>query len=164
MASKKQTENKKKYCSQGFLTHYWGSHGGYGSIPCEVIAGPDWCSLNPAATKVLNILVSQYKGHNNGDLCATESVMSKYGISSPNTINRSLKELLAKGLIVKTQNGYRGNDGKRKPCLYAVTWLPVDSIGDGQPGNWIPKIKGTHSALRMTFKTSYGGDIQYEAA
>ena len=164
MASKKQTENKKKYCSQGFLTNYWGSRGGYGSIPGEVIDGPDWCSLSLAASKVLFILVRQYKGSNNGDLCATESVMSKYGISSPNTINRSLKELLAKGLIAKTQHGYRGNDGKRRLSLYALTWLSVDSIEDKQAGEWIPKIKGTHSPLRMTFNTPYEGSIQYEPA
>lgn len=164
MASKKQSENRKKYCSQGFLTNHWANRGGYGSIPCEVISGPDWICLSLAAVKVLFILVSQYKGHNNGDLCATESVMSKYGISSPNTINRSLKELVARGLIAKTQNGYRGSDGRRRPSLYAVTWLPVDSIEDQQAGEWIPKIKGTHGPLRMTFNTPYVGGIQYEAA
>ena len=143
MSSPSESRRRKRHTSQGFLTGYWGGRGGFCSIPAVVTDGPDWCSLSLAATKLLFVLARQYKGDNNGDLCATESVMSKHGIASSNTINRSLKELLEKGLIVKTQTGYRGADGTRKPNLYALAWLPVDDINQRVGSEWIPKIKGT---------------------
>lgn len=128
MVSRTESKRKNRYTSQGFLTGYWGTHGGYGGIPAKVIDGPDWCSLNGQTIKVLLILVRQYKGDNNGDLCATESIMNKYEMSSSNTLNRALTELVTRGLIVKTQSGYRGLDGTRKPNLYALAWLPIDTI------------------------------------
>ena len=165
MASPSESRRRKKHTSQGFLVEYWGVKGVYCSIPSSVINGPDWCSLQHAATKLLFVIAAQYKGHNNGDLCATESIMSKHGISSPTTISRSLKELLEKGLIVKTQAGYRGADGTRKPNLYALTWIPIDNISQRvSGGDWMPKIKGTSRPLRMDFTKPYDGGIKYEAA
>lgn len=163
MTSPSELRRKKKHTSQGFLTGYWSSQGGFCSIPAAVIDGPDWCSLELAANKMLLVLAKQYKGSNNGDLCATKSIMSEYGLSSSNTIDRSLKQLVAKGLIIQTQAGYRGSDGTRKPNLYALTWLPVDEINQKKGEEWIPKIKGTSKALRTDFKSVYTGDIRYEA-
>ncbi len=164
MASPSELRRKNKHTSQGFLTGYWGKEGGFSSIPQQVLSGPDVRELSHAEFRVLMIIVSQYRGSNNGDLCATEKVMSAAGICSPDTINRAIKALLAKGLIVKTQNGgYSGKDGKRKPALYALSWLPIDSIDRLDNGSWVPKIKGTRIPLRTDFNQPFSGNISYEA-
>lgn len=164
MTSPSELRRKKKYTSQGFLTGHWGTRGGYCSIPQQVFSGPDVNALSHATFRALMVLVRQYNGRNNGDLCATEKEMSAFGITSPDTINRAIKELLKRGLIVKTRHGgYSGKDGKRKPALYALTWLPVDDIDQCANGMWVSKIKGTRSALRISFDTPFSGNIQYEA-
>ncbi len=164
MTSPSELRRKRKYTSQGFLTGHWGTRGGFCSIPQQVFSGPDVNALSHATFRVLMVLVRQYNGRNNGDLCATEKEMSAFGITSPDTINRAIKELLKRGLIVKTRHGgYSGKDGKRKPALYALTWLPVDDIDQCENGMWVSKIKGTRSALRMSFDTPFSGNIQYEA-
>lgn len=163
MSSPSELRRKKKNTSQGFLTGYWGGNGGYGSIPAEVIDGPDWISLSFSASKVLMVLVRMYKGWNNGDLSATKTLMDKYNITSSATLAKSLQELQDKGLIVKTQHGYRGTDGTRKPCLYALAWLPIDEINQRVGSEWIPKIKGTSKPLRMDFAKPHSGVIKYEA-
>ena len=164
MTSPSELRRKKKYTSLGFLTGHWGARGGYCSIPQQVFLGPDVNALSHATFRALMVLVRQYNGRNNGDLCATEKEMSAFGITSPDTINRAIKELLKRGLIVKTRHGgYSGKDGKRKPALYALTWLPVDDIDQCENGMWVSKIKGTRSALRMSLDTTFSGNIQYEA-
>lgn len=163
MASPSEKRRKNKHTSQGFLVGHWGCRGGFGSIPSEVIDGPDWISLKHSSGKVLMVLVRMYKGCNNGDISATQSIMDKYGITSSATLTQALKELQEKGLIVKTQSGYRGLDGTRKPNLYALTWLPIDDISQKHDGNWMPKIKGTRTTLRMDFTKPYAGEIKYEA-
>ncbi|WP_316677147.1 hypothetical protein [uncultured Tolumonas sp.] len=164
MASPSESRRKNKYTSQGFLIGHWGSRGGFGSIPAEVIDGPDWISLSFSASKILMVLVRMYRGWNNGDLSATQTLMDKYNVTSSATLSKALQELQDKGLIVKTQHGYRGSDGTRKPNLYALAWLPIDEIGHKNDGEWIPKIKGTRAALRMDFTKPYAGGINYEAA
>ncbi len=164
MASPSESRRNNKYTSQGFLYQHWNKRGGFGSVPNEVIDGPDWISLSYSASKVLDILVRTYNGRNNGDLSATQSLMDKYGITSSATLVKALDELQSKGLIVKTQNGYRGSDGRRRPSLYALTWLPIDEIEQKKNEQWIPKIKGTRTAPRMDFTKPYAGGIKYEAA
>lgn len=164
MASKNQTRKRKKYTSGGFLSDYWGDRGGFSSIPTHVCDGPDWISLSFSASKILMIIARVYKGSNNGDLHATESSMAKYGITSSATLFKALSELQEKGLIVKTQQGYRDSNGKRKPNLYALTWLPVDEISQRSGDEWMPKIKGTTKPLRTDFSRQYDGSIKYEVA
>lgn len=164
MISPSESRRRKKHTSQGFLIGNWGSRGGFGSIPSAVIDGPDWISLSFSASKVLMILVRMYKGWNNGDLSATQSLMDKYNITSSANLSKALAELQEKGLIVRTQHGYRGSDGTRKPNLYALTWLPIDDIDQKVDGQWIPKIKGTRTALRMDFSKPYAGEIKYDTA
>ncbi len=165
MASPSEARRKKKNTSQGFLSDHWGRNGGYCSIPQKVMNGPDVRALSHAIFRVLMALVSQYRGHNNGDLCATLKVMTDFGITSPDTIDRAIKELLMRGLIVQTQiGGYSGRDGKRKPALYALSWLPIDGIDQRENGVWVPKIKGTRTACRMVFDEPSTGKIQYDVA
>jgi len=66
---------------------------------------------------------------NNGTQAITDKHARQYGFSSRDTVYRSLGELEARGLIVKTRDGWRS---KTHFALYAVGWLPI-THRDGLP-------------------------------
>ena len=70
-------------------------------------------------------LVVQYRGDNNGDLCAAWKLMKPRGWRSEATLHKAKRELIELGLIVETRKGWRPN----KASLYAVTWLDLDYCG-----------------------------------
>lgn len=124
----------------------------------------DYRSLHHATARVLTALVCQYTGANNGDLCATLNEMARHGINSSDTLNRALRELLDRGLIVKTRSGHAGVEGQRLCTLYALSWLRVDEINQRVGKEWMPAIRGTKTALRLDFSKRYQGEIKYETA
>ena len=93
-------------------------------MPHEVLNSKAYPSLTPAAVKLLLDLGAQYRGTNNGDLCAAWTVMAKRGWRSKATLTRALRELEGKGFICKTRQG-----GRHRASLYAVTWRPIDECG-----------------------------------
>lgn len=86
-------------------------------LDCE-----DFISLKGNSIKLLVDLGRQYNGRNNGDLCASLSVMKKRGWNSNQQLTKALKELLERNLIVQTKQGGL-NMG---PNLYAITWQPIN--------------------------------------
>jgi len=92
----------------------------------DVMRHENFKTLSGNATKLLIDLLSQFNGKNNGDFCATWSLMKKRGWRSKGTLSRALKELLQRGWIIKTRQGWQNHSG-----LYAVTWLPIDEC-DGK--------------------------------
>jgi hypothetical protein len=90
-------------------------------IPSAVLEHPNWLLLTPHANKLIIDLGSYYYGTNNGDLCATWSMMQKRGWRSSETLNVKLQELRHYGFIVETQQG-----GLNRPTLYALTWKRID--------------------------------------
>lgn len=90
-------------------------------LPHDVIDHEDFINLSHRATRLLLDLARQYNGYNNGDLCATFSMMKKRGWTSNDQRNKALKELVEKDFIRLTRQG-----GKNSCNLFAVTWLPVD--------------------------------------
>ena len=97
------------------------SDGGYFGLPKHILRHPNFINLSVHAIKLLIDLGEQYGGMNNGDLCATWSMMHKRGWRSPETLNAKLKELKHYGFIVETQLG-----GLTTPNLYAFTWRKID--------------------------------------
>ena len=88
-----------------------------------MLRSEDYRSLRGNAVKLLNALVFQFNGNNNGDLCAAWSVMhEQHGFSSKGTLTRALQELLDKNLIVKTRSSLFQNPNNQC-ALYALTWL-----------------------------------------
>jgi hypothetical protein len=77
--------------------------------------------LSHKAAHLLDNLIAQYDGKNNGDLSAAPKIMKLYGWSSQGSIHSALTELLALGFIEQTRQG-----GKNQCSLYAVTWLAID--------------------------------------
>ena len=102
-------------------------------LDCE-----DFMSLKGNSIKLLIDLGSQFNGYNNGDLCASLSVMRKRGWNSNQQLTKALKELLERNLIVQTKQGGL-NLG---PNLYAITWQPIDECGgklDANPTTVAPR-------------------------
>lgn len=98
-----------------------GEAGGYVALYHCVIRSHTYGNLSAYAVKLLNDLLSQYYGSNNGDLSAPYSTMQKRGWKSKGTLNRAIKELLASGFIETSRQG-----GRHRCSLYAVTFYAVD--------------------------------------
>ena len=100
-------------------------NGRYAGIPHSVMESESYWLSSGNALKLLLELVKQYNGRNNGNLSAAFSVLKSRGWRSKKTLSRCLTELLKRGLIVKTREGWFRNPGARC-ALYALTWLPID--------------------------------------
>lgn len=117
--------------------------GGFTAIPHVVTDHPDYIKLSGSATKLLIEIARQLRKENNGDLHATFSLLKNRGFNSTKTLSRSLDELLAARMIVKTRDGRFCNPGSRC-ALYAVTWRPIDEC----PGKGL-EISPTRSPYRL---------------
>lgn len=95
---------------------------GHFNLPTALTEEEDFYSLSGSALKLLIEIGRQYKGHNNGDLTATLSMLRRRGWNSNHKITRALKELIAKNLIILTRHGGMGIG----PNLYAITWQPIN--------------------------------------
>lgn len=80
--------------------------------------------LSHMAAHLLDNLVAQLNGSNNGDLSAAPQIMALYGWGSRGSVYCALTELLAAGFIEQTRQG-----GRNKCSLYGVTWLAIDDCG-----------------------------------
>jgi len=97
----------------------------FAGIPRTVMDSPDYKGLSGNAAKLLYELCYQYRGHNNGDLQAAWSLMSKRGFRSKATLSRAVAELISANFIIRTREGVFTNPGGRC-ALFALTWLPVN--------------------------------------
>lgn len=101
-------------------------------------------ALSHMAAHLLDNLISQFDGKNNGDFSAAMGTMKLYGWSSQGSIHKAITELLALGFIEQTRQG-----GRNQCSLYAVTWLAIDECNgklDVNPTNvasnlWKPENK-----------------------
>lgn len=94
-------------------------------LPLSVLNSRAYLDASPHARVLLIDLAMQYRGDNNGDLCAAWKLMKPRGWRSEATLNKAKKELLVLGLIVETRKGARPN----KASLYALTWCDLDPCG-----------------------------------
>ena len=114
MAKRKWNETKDKRDKGAFLT-----------VPLSVLQSRAYIQANPYARMLLLDLAMQYRGDNNGDLCAAWKVMQPRGWRSEETLQKAKRDLIDLGLIVETRKGARPN----KATLYAVTWCALDQCG-----------------------------------
>lgn len=116
MAQKRYKDARKKRDGGRFV-----------AIPTCVLESNAWIDASPYAVKLLLDLLAQYRGNNNGDLCAAWKLMKRRGWRSEATLHKAKQELLALGLIAETRKGARPN----KASLYGVTWAELDEC-DGK--------------------------------
>ena len=102
-----------------------GSKRGHIQIPHIVMDTDDYRNLPPNAIKLLNALVYQYRGKNNGDLTAAFTYMQHFGFKSKETLHRAIRQLLDADLIMRTRQGFFMNPGGRC-ALYALRWRLID--------------------------------------
>lgn len=98
--------------------------GGFVALPHTVLRSAEFAALSPRAVKLLCDLLAQYKGDNNGDLCAAMKLMKSRGWQGAATISRAVAELRRAEFIVTTRQG-----GKHKASLFAVTFYSIDWCG-----------------------------------
>ncbi|SFK65035.1 hypothetical protein SAMN05216302_101187 [Nitrosomonas aestuarii] len=98
--------------------------GGFAALPHCLLGSKVYIELSAHAVKLLNDLLAQFKGFNNGDLCLSWSIMVKRGWKSRDTLNKARKELLDVELIVVSRYGDR-----KRPHLYALTFFAIDECG-----------------------------------
>lgn len=94
-------------------------------VPLAVLNSRAYLDASPYARMLLFDLLCQYRGTNNGDLCAAWRLMKLRGWRSPVTLSKAKRELLELCLIVETRKGARPN----KASLYAITWQALDECG-----------------------------------
>jgi len=82
-------------------------------------------ALSFVARVVLQELMAQYNGTNNGDLSAPRKTARNWGIGSPSTLQKALSELLSAGWIVQTRSSLFNRHGARC-ALFALAWLPIN--------------------------------------
>lgn len=96
--------------------------GAFLALPHSVLNSKAYLGLTVYGKALLVDLAGQFKGDNNGDLCAAWKLMKPRGWRSEETLAKAKRELLASGLIVETRVGARPN----KASLYAITWQALD--------------------------------------
>jgi hypothetical protein len=98
--------------------------GTFSMLVHNYFTSPEYAALSPRGLKVLIDLLTQYRGSNNGDLCAAWQIMSKLGWNSRDQLYKGIQELKDKGWIVVARQGWN-----RAPTLYALTFLAIDECG-----------------------------------
>ena len=94
-------------------------------LPKDMVAHPNFAGLSNRAKALLIPIIFQYHGHNNGDLCATLSVLKSHGWRSNDQLRKGLRELLDTGFLIQTRQGRRPN----VPSLDALSWRAIDECG-----------------------------------
>jgi hypothetical protein len=102
------------------------SNAAYSQLIHAYFQSPEYARLSHRARALLIDLYCQYRGNNNGDLCATAKVMRPRGWTSNDQLVKAIRELLDAGWIVITRQG-----GRNQPHLFAVTFWPIDEC-DGK--------------------------------
>lgn len=111
---------------------------GFSMLIHDYFRSPQYAALSARAVKALIDLYTQFRGNNNGDLCATWSIMRTLGWTSKDQLGKAIAELEECGWIIRTRQGpaSRALNGRKPPTLYAVTFLGIDHCGgklDVQP-------------------------------
>lgn len=103
-----------------------------------------------AAFRVLAILLAGKAKERNGTMMCTDTYATKFGITSRETVYRSLQLLEERGLIVRTRQGMKL---RKVPTLWAVTWWPI-KYWDGKPLDY--EKPATHAYAKWTYTPIVG--------
>ena len=120
-------------------------------FPYHVLDNAVFKTLSTRATKLVMDLAAQYRGHNNGDLCAPLSLMRERGWNSSDQLEKAKKELIEKDVILVARQG-----GFNKANLYALTWFPIDECNGKldvastttAPANWKKGLPSPPSGVK----------------
>lgn len=114
--------------------------GGHIRLYWDLYDSNAWRCLSATDQRCYMALARQLKGSNNGDLCLTLSVAKSNGVKSPATLAKSLRALVAVGLIAVTRKGGSTMGGQRLPTLYRLT----DRVVYEMPAKFIDAYRATN--------------------
>jgi len=97
------------------------ANGQFQTIPRQVVESGNYSKLDGWSVKLLVDINAQFNGKNNGDLCATWSLLKDKGWRSKATLHRSTRNLIELGFIQQTRQG-----GRNQCSLFSVTFKPID--------------------------------------
>jgi hypothetical protein len=98
--------------------------GFFGGIPHSVLDSVAFMGASYPAKALMLELIRQHTGANNGHLHLAHGWLEKRGWTSRSVIGRAKKELIDRGLMIRTRQGGL-NMGADK---YAVTWLSISNF------------------------------------
>lgn len=114
----------------------------YGGIPHSVLDSMAFIRASYPAKALMLELIRQHTGINNGHLHLAHGWLEKRGWTSRSVIARAKRELIDRGLVIRTRQGGLNMGADQ----YAVTWLSISNfVGlDIQSKNY---HKGAHSFM-----------------
>lgn len=95
--------------------------GGHLRLYWDTIDSNAWRCLSATDQRAYIALRRQLRSTNNGDLSMPLSVVRQHGIASSATLAKSLRALVAVGLVAVTRSGGCKRDGQRLVTLYRFT-------------------------------------------
>lgn len=98
--------------------------GGYSALPWAVMDSPAYTGASVAAKALLNELVRQHTGTNNGRLHLVHTWLAGRGWLSKSIVASARDELLVRGLIAQTRQGGLVIG----PTWFGLTWLPISNF------------------------------------
>lgn len=112
----------------------------------DILGSNAWRCLSATDQRAYIAILSQLRSTNNGDLSLPLTVARIHGIASPATLAKSLRALVAVGLIAVTRRGGCARGGQRLATLYRLTdrecyEVPAKFIDYSKPTNEWRDIK-----------------------
>lgn len=98
--------------------------GPFGALPYSVMDSKAYIGASDHAKSLLNALIRQLNGRNNGHLHLANSWLKPKGWPSASRNQKSRDELIERSLIIQTRQGGLNAGGN----LFAVTWLAIDNF------------------------------------
>lgn len=128
--------------------------GGHARLYWEILDSNAWRSLSATDRCAYLALQRQLRSTNNGDLSLPLTVARHSGITSPATLAKSLRALVAVGLLAVTRKGGCTKGGQRLPSLYRFTDYqayenPMKNIEASKPTNEWKAVKSLAMGLAL---------------
>lgn len=120
--------------------------GGHVRLHWDLLDSNAWRCLSASDQRAYIALKRNLRSTNNGDLSLAMSVAKPQGIKSQTTLAKSLRALVAVGLIAVTRRGGCASGGQRLPTLYRVT----DQEAYPNPVKFIDAAKATNEWKLIT--------------
>jgi hypothetical protein len=98
--------------------------GGYSALAHAVLDSTAYTGASITAKALLNELVRQHNGSNNGRLHLVHTWLAGRGWPSKSTVDKARAELLERGLIIQTRQGGLVIG----PTWYALSWLEISNF------------------------------------
>lgn len=100
--------------------------GGHIQLPHSIMDSKNYHALSYSARALLNVLIRQHNGFNNGNLSAAWTRLKEepYRWRSRTVLYTAVDELLRAGMIEETRVG--GRSSNRICSLFALTWLKIE--------------------------------------